>query len=354
MKILLIGYGIKDWCFYNTLKKNFTIPITIRLLYNAPLCASPWFIFSNWNLGLECYRNLPNTFGRKSIFSLTSIFSFLSFLKKPIENNDQILLQGKDRYFEFVAFFLALKLNKKIYFFESAFPGFIYLSLNGVSGDAKLIKSICSSSDKYCVDERFPILEYFRFGLAQLFYFGNKIEFNYAINQFKKINVFQKIDFVKQDFDISDSIIFLGQVVNDVNHKKFGISVEEISFFIYSNFAKKAIYLKVHPREPLNHINKNLLSSLSDCNFINCDLMKLVNKNNIFITVNSTSALEIKYYYPAESVFVLGKSFFEQFVNSNRELEKVNTINKFLIPSGYRRGNNFVSHNLINTLKNVL
>jgi hypothetical protein len=353
MNIVLVGYGIKDFVFYSSLKRMKNWSFKLKLQYHVPFILSPLYVFYNRQLAKDCFNNLPTTFSERSILSLPSICCYVGYLRKSIINSDAIILQGRDRYFEFVAFFLARRFNKRIYFFESAFPGYIYLSLNGVSGDANLLQSIPQDFEEFYPDADLPIIEYFKFAFSQIFAFGHRLEFNFIYN--KIINMV-KINnlYATTSSNIYNSVIFLGQVESDVNHKKFGIPLPQIESFIYSKFGDCRKYLKFHPREPVNHVNEYLFNTIDNLKPLNCNLLELVGKNNIFITVNSTSALEIKYLYPDEVIFVLGNSFFEKFVSNNRELNNCKNIVNYLIPSGYRLGRNYFSFNFKRSLENVL
>ncbi len=353
MNIVLVGYGIRDFVFYSSLKRMKNWSFNLKLQYRVPFIFAPVYIFYNWQLAKDCFNNLPSTFRERSMFSLPSIFCYIGYLRKSILNSDVIILQGRDRYFEFVAFFLAGRFNKKIYFFESAFPGYIYLSLNGVSGDANLLQSIPQDFEEFYPDADLPIIEYFRFAFSQIFAFGHRLEFNFVYNKIINIVKLNNL-YATTSFNISNSVIFLGQVESDVNHKKFGISLPQIESFLNNKFRNCSKYLKFHPREPFNTVNEYLFKTIDNLEPLNCSLFELVGKNNIFITVNSTSALEIKYLYPDEVIFVLGNSFFEKYVSDNRELNNCKNIINYLIPSGYRLGRNYFSFNFKRTLENVL
>jgi hypothetical protein len=357
VKLLFVGYGLRDLRLGRTLKEHAHHDVELSMLF--------WFYFKfNLNflgyLGdtLRIYQSLPLTFNRKSLLSLLSILLYTGQAKKLILKSDAVLLQGRDRYFEFTYYFLARAYGKKVIFFESAHPGYIYLSTNGVAGDAILIPAVKTDEVISYRDAVLNYCDYLSFACFQVFAVGHRTEFNVVLNfckaKFQKLFLRQELGDVSSGMKIRNSIIFLDQITDDINFKKFGITPEEVANFINEKYKGRTIYYRKHPRA----INKEMLSSLKeyivDLKLHDGNLRDLYYGNNVFITVNSSAGLEIAYDDRTCEVFVLGKSFFEGFVNDFRRLNGMEKLKENLIYSGYRRNESYVTNELLNTLNYVL
>jgi capsule polysaccharide modification protein KpsS len=297
-----------------------------------------WLTYKSSNNELIDLRFYPSSSDVNQRVRFEQIYKgYFSFIKKTLSGSDfdLAILPGEYRLFEqaTIAVLESLKRTPQIIYFEAGPPGYVYLDKCGVNANASfattgvsdLIENIASQIivptitrvtisplTRKCLlvfDMAWLWLTKITSGLLDLEEFWVAMKNRLRIHRLMPKKVKDESD----NLLISSSIIFIGQVRNDINNTHFGITDVELEQHLIELLSSDLSIRMIWRDHPLEFSDK-LFQRLSDVfpgrvfRLDKVQLQRLLASVEGVVTVNSNAGLEA--LASGLPVRLLGRSYF--------------------------------------------
>lgn len=363
MKILFVGHDIAYVHFYHAIESALRLHTELSALhiYSRP---SAWFysrfllrlpsrspsfnrLFGRWlSIQSFCNHSVDLRFYMKSEDAAQKIalerlyIGYFRFVKKITSGNefDFAILPGEYRLFEQATIAALKSANRipKIIYFEAGPPGYVYFDKQGVNANASFasvrVNQLVEDAKKLKIKENSvgcikisSLMRKAMLALDVIWLWLAKIitglldleEFWDAVrNRVRStLSLSKKAANESDNLLIGPSIVFVGQVRNDINHTHFGINdgaLEKNLFELLSGDLSIKLIWRDHPFESSDELYNRMLATFPNrvLRIDNVSLQQILAIVEGVVTVNSNGGLEaLAFGLP---VRLLGRSYFSK------------------------------------------